>query len=338
MSDWNQESKTRLEQLFARNLFEKVERDLEPLDWRAIYMSESGARVAEPADWQPRSEPDLFPGSEDRGVEQLLGKAASGFDSPEVLDAMAEASFTSFPSNSKCRGGRGSFPMSFIQRFLERVLRNSPKRMARTSFEDLSQDELDAHLQVGQYGDFALTDAIRPSFGLEIVPREGYRRDVYRDPETGNTMPVLAASVSAERLFDVFTDLLSPLGEEIDVVMESSHESEPGTHADLYREHMDSVIFKSTLYDYEELLLNDGCTGLAALNPNGPMEVQFDEHKLLFVYAHDLDPFEEILQAAGLKRDDSLRFISEAEHLHSTDDLYREQFDELKFRLGIDNE
>ena len=338
MSDWNQESKTRLEQLFARNLFEKVERDLEPPDWRAIYMSESGARVAEPADWQPRSEPDLFPGSEDRGVEQLLGKAASGFDSPEVLDAMAEASFTSFQSNSKCRGGRGSFPMSFIQRFLERVLRNSPKRMARTSFEDLSQDELDAHLQVGQYGDFALTDAIRPSFGLEIVPREGYRRDVYRDPETGNTMPVLAASVSAERLFDVFTDLLSPLGEEIDVVMESSHESEPGTHADLYREHMDSVIFKSTLYDYEELLLNDGCTGLAALNPNGPMEVQFDEHKLLFVYAHDLDPFEEILQAAGLKRDDSLRFISEAEHLHSTDDLYREQFDELKFRLGIDNE
>lgn len=338
MSDWNQESKSRLEQLFSRNLFEKVERDLEQPDWRAIYMSESGARVAEPADWQPRSEPDLFPGSEDRGVEQLLGKAASGFDSPEVLDAMAEASFTSFQSNSKCRGGRGSFPMSFIQRFLERVLRNSPKRMARTSFEDLSQDELDAHLQVGQYGDFALTDAIRPSFGLEIVPREGYRRDVYRDPETGNTMPVLAASVSAERLFDVFTDLLSPLGEEIDVVMESSHESEPGTHADLYREHMDSVIFKSTLYDYEELLLNDGCTGLAALNPNGPMEVQFDEHKLLFVYAHDLDPFEEILQAAGLKRDDSLRFISEAEHLHSTDDLYREQFDELKFRLGIDNE
>ena len=42
--------------------------------------------------------------------------------------------------------------------------------------------------------------------------REGYRRDVYRDPETGNTMPVLAASVSSERLFDVLMDLLTPLG------------------------------------------------------------------------------------------------------------------------------
>jgi hypothetical protein len=225
---------------------------------------------------------------------------------------------------------------SFLQKFLERVLRTNPSRMPRTSFDDLSQEELDAHLKVGRYGSFALTDAVRPSFGLEIVPREGYRRDVYRDPESGNTMPVLAASVSSERLFDVFMDLLDPLGEEVDVVMESSHESEPGAHADLYREHIDTVILKSTLYDYEDLLLNDGCTGLAALNPGGPMEVQFDEHKLLFVYAHDLEPFEAVLLDHGLERDDTLKFISEAEHLHSTDDVYRDRFEEMRFRLGID--
>ncbi len=227
--------------------------------------------------------------------------------------------------------------MSFIQRFLERVLRNNPARMPRTSFDDLNEEQLDAHLRVGRYGSFTLTDAIRPSIGLDVIPREGYRRDVYCDPESGNTMPVLAASVSADRLFDVFMDLLDPLGEVVDVVMESSHDSEPGSHADLYREHMDTVILKSTLYDYESLLMNDGCAGLAALNPDGPMEVQFDEHKLLFVYAHDLDPFEDVLKQYGLKRDDTLKFISEAEHLHSTDDEHREQFDELLYRLGIDN-
>ncbi|CAN5916303.1 hypothetical protein BH23PLA1_BH23PLA1_25770 [soil metagenome] len=226
--------------------------------------------------------------------------------------------------------------MSFLQRFLERVLRTNPSRMPRTSFDDLTQDQLDAHLSVGYYGNFALTDAVRPSFALEVVPREGYRRDIYRDPETGNKMPVLAAAVSSERLFDVFMDLLDPLGDEVDVVMESSHESEPGAHADLYREHMDTVILKSTLYDYEDLLLNDGCSGLAALNPGGPMEVQFDEHKLLFVYAHDLEPFEQILIEHGLKRDDTIKFLSEAEHLHSTDDVYRDQFEELQYRLGID--
>jgi len=226
--------------------------------------------------------------------------------------------------------------MSFIQRFLERVLRNNPTRMPRTTFDDLSKEQLDAHLSVGRYGSFSLTDAVRPSIGLEVIPREGYRRDVYCDPESGNKMPVLAASVSSERLFEVFMDLLDPLGEVVDVVMESSHESEPGSHADLYREHIDTVILKSTLYDYESLLLNDGCAGLAALNPSGPMEVQFDEHKLLFVYAHDLDLFEEILIRHGLKRDDSLKFISEAEHLHSTDDEHRDSFDELLYRLGID--
>ncbi len=226
--------------------------------------------------------------------------------------------------------------MSFLQRFLERVLRTNTGRMPRTSFDDLSQEELDAHLQVGRYGSFELTDAVRPSIGLEVIPREGYRRDVYRDPETGNTMPVLAASVSSDRLFDVFMDLLDPLGEEVDVVMESSHDCEPGAHADLYREHIDTVILKSTLYDYDDLLMNDGCTGLAALNPSGPMEVQFDEHKLLFVYAHDLEPFEQVLQDAGLKRDDTLKFISEAEHLHSTDDVYKDQFEQLQYRLGID--
>ena len=227
---------------------------------------------------------------------------------------------------------------SFLQRFLERVLRTNTTRMPRTNFDDLSPDQLDAHLRVGRYGSFALTDAVRPSFSLEVIPREGYRRDVYRDAESGNKMPVLAASVSAERIFEVLIDLLDPLGEEVDVVMESSHESEAGSHADLYREHIDTVILKSTLYDYEELLLNDGCTGFAALNPAGPMEVQFDEHKLLFVYANDLEPFEQILIGHGLKRDDSLKFISEAEHLHSTDDAYRELFDELRYRLGIDHQ
>src|SRR6186713_1665159 len=86
-----------------------------------------------------------------------------------------------FDHQNARRGRRGPYPMSFLQKFLERVLRNNPSRMPRTGFDDLSQDQLDAHLKVGRYGNFSLTDAVRPSFGLEIVPREGYRRDVYRD-------------------------------------------------------------------------------------------------------------------------------------------------------------
>ena len=127
--------------------------------------------------------------------------------------------------------------MSFLQRFLERVLRNNPDRISRTGFDNLTSDQLEAHLRIGRYANFSLTDAVRPSINLDVVPRAGYRRDTYCEPESGNKMPVLAAAVSAEHLFDIFMDLLDPLGDVVDVVMESSHDSDPGSHADLYRDH-----------------------------------------------------------------------------------------------------
>ena len=55
---------------------------------------------------------------------------------------------------------------------------------------------------------------------------------------------------------------------------------------------MDLPVLKSHCCDYEDLLLHDGCTGLAVMSTEGPMEVQFDEHKLLVVYASNLKPFE----------------------------------------------
>jgi hypothetical protein len=64
------------------------------------------------------------------------------------------------------------------------------------------------------------------------------------------------------------------------------------------------------------------------------MEVQFDEHKLLVVYAHDLEPFERILRQFGLLRDDKLKLITEGEHLHSTDERYADAFEQLNYRLG----
>ena len=128
-----------------------------------------------------------------------------------------------------------------------------------SSFDRLSDEELDAHLGIMRYGDFVLTDAIRPSYNLDVVPRQGYRHDTYRDEESRSNIPVLMVSASRERLFDLFLDLLDPLGFEVDVVLETSHQPETGGRDDLYREHIDLPVLKSTLCDYEELLLNDGC-------------------------------------------------------------------------------
>jgi hypothetical protein len=199
----------------------------------------------------------------------------------------------------------------------------------------VNSKNLVAHLRVDQYGDFLLTEAVRPGPGIPVVPRQGYRREIYRDAKAKLRVPVLACAVSRESLFDLFLTLLEPLGPVVDVVLETSHESEGGSHDDLYRERIDLPVLVSHFYDFEDLLLNDGCTGVAVIGVNGPMEVQFDEHKLLIVYAHDLEPFETILKHAGLARDDAMKLITEGEHLHTTEPHYAAQFEQLCYRLSV---
>ena len=227
--------------------------------------------------------------------------------------------------------------MGFLKRFFRNVLHDYEPSVAHHScFEQLTEEQLEAHLGVMSYGDFRLTDAVRPSYDLQVVPAQGYRYDVYKDKESKTSVPVLKASASKETLFELFMDLLEPLGDELDVVLETSHNREGGGHDDLYREHIDSPVLKSVLWDFEEMLLNDGCTGIAVLNPGIPQEVQFDEHKLLIVYGKPLDEFESTLNDRMVSRCDEMRFITEAEHVHSSSDDYAEQFEELRVRLGMD--
>jgi hypothetical protein len=172
---------------------------------------------------------------------------------------------------------------------------------------------------------------------LQVVPSQGYRHDCFSDEESKTRVPVLMAAATKHELFETFLDLLDPLGFEVDVVLETSHNRDTKGHLDLYREHIDLPVLKSTLYDYEDLLLNDGCTGIAVLNPNIPLEVQFDEHKLLIAYGQDLRPFEQVLHERGVRCNDQIKFITEAEHVHSSSDNYSRQFEELKTRLGMDS-
>ena len=195
--------------------------------------------------------------------------------------------------------------------------------------------DIASHLRVDRYGDFWLTDAVRPSPALTVVPRQGYRIETYRDPKANFQVPVLAAAVSRECLFDAFLGLLDPLGDMVDVVVETSHGASGTQHLDLFREGIDLPILKSHCCEFEDLLANDGCTGVAVMASENPIEVQFDEHKLLVVYAPDVRPFAEILEDLGVRRDDKLKLITEGEHMHSTESAYREQFEQLCYRLGV---
>ncbi len=197
----------------------------------------------------------------------------------------------------------------------------------------MNRDRLSAHLSVGRYGDFQLTGAVRPGPGVPVLPREGYRVGVFRDRDAGLRIPVLSAAVSADRLFDTFLALLRPLGAVVDVVLEGSHGSADNP-AEFRRDHIDRPVLASHLCDFEDLLTEDGCTGVAVLAAGRPAEVQFDEHKLLHVYAPDLRPFHRVLRRAGLGRSPGLALISDAEHLHHTNPTHAEEFRSLAARIG----
>jgi hypothetical protein len=227
--------------------------------------------------------------------------------------------------------------MGFLKNFFTNVYaEDAPVRLA-SGFNQLSEAELEAHLGVARYGDFELSDAVRPSYNLEVVPSAGFRHDVYHDEENRANVPVLMAAVTRGRLMDSFMSLIEQLGDVVDVVLETSHGSQSNGHTDLYRENIEMPILQSTLWDFEELLLNDGCTGLAVLNPRIPQEVQLDEHKLLIVYGKDLRTYETVLRECRVPCREDMKFITEAEHVHSTCERYVEEFEQLKMRLGMDD-
>lgn len=226
--------------------------------------------------------------------------------------------------------------------FLKRILRNGMsddtlRGASNGSFESLSDDELQTHMGIDSYGVFDLTDAIRPSYDLQIVPKQGFRFDEYVDESSGTRTPVIMASATRHALMDLFLELIEPLGSVVDVVLETSHHAS-GEHEDLYREHIDMPVLKSILLEFEELLLNDGCTGIAVINPAKRQEVQLDEHKLLITYGDPLDQFKQALIEGDVYPDKDIQFITEAEHVHSSSERMYDQFNLLRNRLGMDGE
>lgn len=218
-----------------------------------------------------------------------------------------------------------------------RIFFRTVDRPGPSSFDGLSEEDLEAHMGIDLYGKFRLTGAVRPSYDLRVVPEEGYRFDTYQDGRNHITIPVIMAAVTRRKLFEVFMRCIEPLGHVVDAVLEASHDRPMG-HQDGYREHIDSPVLLSLLTEFENLLTNDGCTGIAILNPALPAEVQLDDHKLLITYAHTdtLAAFREVLDAQGIPHKPQMKFITEADHIHRSSDEFRKQAAELLVRLGVE--
>jgi hypothetical protein len=161
-----------------------------------------------------------------------------------------------------------------------------------------------------------------------LHPGEGFRITTYRDVRAGIAVPVLIATVARGRVFDLFLSLLDPLGETVDVIVEKNGKS-------LCRPFIDLPVFKSYCCDFEDLLREDGGISIVVDDSDGTMEVLFDQHKRLFIYARDLCPFERIVKQAGLVRDDDLRGTAPGERFPRSGPRLARRFEQFCYRLGV---
>src|SRR5207237_9816610 len=107
--------------------------------------------------------------------------------------------------------------MGFLKNFFTNVYANEAPARHATGFGQLSDDQLEAHLGVARYGDFELSDAVRPSYNLEVVPSAGFRHDTYRDEENRAEVPVLMAAITRPRMMDAVMSIIRPPGDEVHV-------------------------------------------------------------------------------------------------------------------------
>ncbi len=206
----------------------------------------------------------------------------------------------------------------------------------RSSFLGLSKEEIRVHKRIKRYGNFTLTNAVIPSYNLEVMPKSGFRRGFFREV----SVSFILISASKESLFDLFIEIARLMSSScVDVFIKNTYRTRR-IHLKKYREssvkEVDLFVVLSRLYDFEELLVDDGCTGIAIVNQETGLELQFDEDKILTVCNWQIikEDLLAILEKSQITEDPQMKFIFEAEHRHSTSLAFLRQFNRLKIRLS----
>jgi hypothetical protein len=84
----------------------------------------------------------------------------------------------------------------------------------------------------------------------------GYRHGVYNGrPPHPPVVPLIIGTADPNTAFETFMDLIDVLGDELNVVIETSHGRDTDGHDDLFRFEIDRPVLKSILYEFEDLLL-----------------------------------------------------------------------------------
>ncbi len=187
----------------------------------------------------------------------------------------------------------------------------------------------------GHAVDIAPGELFVPERGFKVLNYMPARSELQPAP---SSMPIYSIAVEQARAFDLFTDLLEPLGEELSVVLESTHDSTVSNRSrDYWSVGHDAISLQSALVDYEDLLTKDGCTGLSILDENQHCEVMYTEDKSLHCYGTPgiMGKFQRILHRHNvLHRPEMKMLFDQVAHIHRTTVEYCDRFHELVERVG----
>ena len=198
---------------------------------------------------------------------------------------------------------------------------------------------------------FELTDAVCPITEFDLWA--GFQRATYFDEVSGR-LQVVIVSQTKEHLFELFTSLIEELlriekikRAGLKAVFESRHIPDDVTgfgkkygcsdnspyYADFLTRKIDPITFLSTLYDFEELITNDGFTGVSILSDLAFSELRLDVHKaILFFskYPKLVGKIITFLTKSGVHElPTNVNTIAEKPHVHIGHSTYNAEFERL---------
>lgn len=166
------------------------------------------------------------------------------------------------------------------------------------------------------YGNFMLTDAVRPvnHYGLfsqkAVIPREGFGVTKCYTGADYIPLPAMRIAITAEAVADLFTELVNVLGPEQTVTTYNHPDPNPNKHTAKQMETMNDVSprqLSKIVHMYSDFIVNDGMLTLETTIPDYCVRLARD--KSILLYGLSLNPFQQVLSNFGLRKMDNFRTI-----------------------------
>lgn len=206
-----------------------------------------------------------------------------------------------------------------------------------TTSHELAADPFEKIFAQTWWGEIELTDAIRPQSENTVLHR-GFEAFCFHQPvKVPNGIMV---SETKSKLYGLFMDALALFGDPVNTLVDvwlDYHGNDKPVKKVVWE--CELVVLLSQLWGAEDLFMNNGEVGIAVTGHESLPEIQFDAHKMIFMYSASPAGFKQAIQfliPRQLNLRTPMNSILCENHIHSTNDRLTEEFHTFCLTLGAD--